>query len=193
MINSARRVLTLAPLCSKVCCTRPLFLRFHGVHVVLASPPACLSLKRPVPPWPAPRHRRVLRRCYLVSSPIITSDVAPSFAASSTHLRCVVTAAACFSKLRRRPPVFDGPDCALAALGYQRPPLRASFHAFFIFTSRPPSPSRDRGSPPCVSRRSRRLTLRPCAAILISLRLSFFLFPEGVGERFCVSSGRDPM
>ena len=96
-------------------------------------------------------------------------------------------------QLQRRPPVFNGPDCALAALGYQRPPLRASSMPFFIFTSRPPSPSRDRGSPPCVSRRPRRLALRPCAAILISSRLSFLLFPEGAGERFCVSSGRDPM
>ena len=149
-------------------------------------------LKRPVPPWLAPRHRRVLRRCYLVSSPIITSDVAPSFAASSTHLRCVVTAAACFSKLRRRPPVFDGPDRALAALGYQRPPLRASFHAFFIFTSRPPSPFQGQGfASVCIAPLA-----APCTPSLcrnINIFAAFFLsLPRGCGRAILRVVGEGP-
>ena len=146
-------------------------------------------LKRPVPPWLAPRHRRVLRRCYLVSSPIITSDVAPSFAASSTHLRCVVTAAACFYSCSGGHPSSTDPIAPLPHSAISARPCGLLSMPFFIFTSRPPSPSRDRGSPPCVSRRPRRLALRPCAAILISSRLSFLLFPEGAGERFRVGKG----
>ena len=147
-------------------------------------------LKRPVPPWLAPRHRRVLRWCFLVSSPIITSDVAPSFAASSTHLRCVVTAAACFSscgggtRLRRtrlRP----------CRTRLSAPALAGFFHAFLYLYFPPTLPFQGQGfASVCIAPPAAPCTPSLCRDINIFAAF-FSSLPRGCGRAIRTVLSRD--
>ena len=162
------------------------------ISCVLTSPPADLPFVRPVLPWPAPRHRRLYACAVLRLSPIVASNVAPSFSPPPPRTYSAweppphaVTVAAAATRLRRTRPRPLPRSTTIA-----RP--RGLLPYLLLCSPTHPPLSRDRGfASVCIAPLA-----APCTPSLcrnINIFAAFFLsLPRGCGRAILRVVGEGP-